>query len=396
MLHLIHHPIGYLICILSFGYMAPEFFIASLPTMGQDFHVTADTVQMTVAAGLLGASLGGPLSGILSDSWRRRSVFNFCILIFGIGSFLCSFSPTFIFMILSRILQGIGSGGVCVVGLAILKDASQREDLAYNLTIVEFLTTLSVAVGPTLGAFFEVWLHWRWGFSSMGIILSLFFIFFSMKPLRNIQTRDPRPLSAKQIFLQSQNLLRNPRFLFSALLTPVLFSIALFYLTVAPFYYTKVLNLTPLQFGLVVPFFYVSYFIANFIVNQIIRKVDHDTLILTGLGLAFSGALFQMLVHFHWSGNVILVMLPMALHQGGMAVVYAPSLSRTMEQSEEHIGGGLAIRNLMINLGAAIGALMAGFTNTLSLLPVTLYSFVLLGGTIVIFRRYGQKVAKKT
>ena len=84
------------------------------------FGVSVDRVEWVVTAYLLIFGVILPTSGWLADHWGYKLVFSLGLILFTVGSFLCSLAWSLEILIVFRIVQGAGAGVVMPVGLAII------------------------------------------------------------------------------------------------------------------------------------------------------------------------------------------------------------------------------------------------------------------------------------
>jgi len=151
----------------------------ALPYMAGSLGATTDQSTWVLTSYLVSNAIVLPISGWLVTLLGRKRFFMICLAIFTASSLLCGIAPTLGTMILFRVLQGAGGGGLQPMAQAILADTfpPQQRGLAFAL----FGVTVVVApiLGPTLGGWITDNYTWRWIFLinlPVGII-SLFLVF---------------------------------------------------------------------------------------------------------------------------------------------------------------------------------------------------------------------------
>jgi MFS transporter, DHA2 family, multidrug resistance protein len=87
-----------------------------------------------------------------------------CVALFTITSFFCGIAPSLNIMLIARVLQGIGGGGLAPLEQAILVDtfAPAKRASAFALYTVAIVT--APAIGPVLGGWITDNYNWRWVF----------------------------------------------------------------------------------------------------------------------------------------------------------------------------------------------------------------------------------------
>src|ERR1700723_3401529 len=105
-----------------------------------------------------------PISGWLSAHLGRRNYFLLSIAIFTIASGLCGIATSLEQLILFRVIQGLGGGGLQPSSQAILLDSFPAEKQGAAQTMFGIAALLAPVVGPTLGGYLTVQYDWRWIF----------------------------------------------------------------------------------------------------------------------------------------------------------------------------------------------------------------------------------------
>ena len=105
-----------------------------------------------------------PLYGRLADLYGRKRVFMAATVLFLLGSILCGLAQSMPQLVLFRILQGLGAGGIIPVTLTILGDLFSIEQRARLQGLTSAVWGTSAVAGPTVGGFITDTLSWRWVF----------------------------------------------------------------------------------------------------------------------------------------------------------------------------------------------------------------------------------------
>lgn len=105
-----------------------------------------------------------PVSAWLSSRMGRKRFYMTCVALFTASSFLCGLAPSLSTLILFRVLQGIGGGGLAPSEQAILADTFPPERRGMAFAMYGLAVVFAPAIGPTLGGYIVDHTTWRWIF----------------------------------------------------------------------------------------------------------------------------------------------------------------------------------------------------------------------------------------
>jgi MFS transporter, DHA2 family, multidrug resistance protein len=154
--------------------------IVSIATFMEVLDTTIANVALRHIAGGLGASLDQstyittsylvsnaivlPISGWLANVIGRKRFYMLCVLLFTVSSVACGFATSLPMMIVFRVLQGLGGGGLAPVEQSIFADTFTPEKRAMAFALYGFTVVTAPAIGPMLGGWITENYSWHWVF----------------------------------------------------------------------------------------------------------------------------------------------------------------------------------------------------------------------------------------
>jgi MFS transporter, DHA2 family, multidrug resistance protein len=136
----------------------------SLPYIAGGLGRSFDEVTWILTTYLVANAVVLPMSAWLSRVFGRKNYYMACVALFTITSFFCGIAPTLGIMLLSRVLQGIGGGGLAPVEQAILVDTFPPAKRASAFALYTVAIVTAPAIGPVLGGWITDNYNWRWVF----------------------------------------------------------------------------------------------------------------------------------------------------------------------------------------------------------------------------------------
>ena len=154
--------------------------VVSLATFMEVLDTTIANVSLRHIAGGIGASQDEatwiltsylisnaivlPISGWLATLIGRKRFYMICVALFTGSSFMCALAPSLSLMILFRVLQGIGGGGLAPTEQSIFADTFPPAERAKAFAFYGVTVIVAPAVGPLLGGWLTDGFSWHWIF----------------------------------------------------------------------------------------------------------------------------------------------------------------------------------------------------------------------------------------
>lgn len=149
--------------VIALGSLEKSIVTTPLPIIGADLGA-GQSLTWVVTAYLLAATAVLPVYGKLSDIFGRVKMLNTSVVLFILGSIACAMSQDITMLIGSRVLQGIGGGGLIALAFTVIADTIPAREVGKYQGYISAVYAVSSIAGPLLGGFFAEHLSWRWVF----------------------------------------------------------------------------------------------------------------------------------------------------------------------------------------------------------------------------------------
>jgi DHA2 family multidrug resistance protein len=136
----------------------------ALPHMAGDLGASNDESTWVLTSYLVSNAIVLPISGWFVGLLGRKRFFMICIAVFTLSSLLCGVAWSLGFLLLARIIQGAGGGGLQPMAQAILADSFPPEKRGLAFSVYGFTAIVAPSIGPTLGGWITDNYTWRWIF----------------------------------------------------------------------------------------------------------------------------------------------------------------------------------------------------------------------------------------
>jgi len=136
----------------------------ALPYMAGNLGASNDQSTWVLTSYLVSNAIILPISGWLAGTLGRKRFFMACLSVFTVSSLLCGVAPSLGFLLLFRVLQGAGGGGLQPMAQAILADTFPPQQRGLAFALYGITAIMAPTIGPTLGGWITFNYSWRWIF----------------------------------------------------------------------------------------------------------------------------------------------------------------------------------------------------------------------------------------
>ncbi|HKD50333.1 MAG TPA: DHA2 family efflux MFS transporter permease subunit [Candidatus Acidoferrum sp.] len=136
----------------------------ALPHIAGNLSVAEDESTWVLTSYLVSNAIILPLSGWFSGLIGRKRFYMLCVALFTLSSFLCGLAPSLGMLVVFRIMQGAGGGGLQPSEQAILNDTFPLEKRGMAFAVYGVAVVVAPTIGPWLGGWITDNFSWRWVF----------------------------------------------------------------------------------------------------------------------------------------------------------------------------------------------------------------------------------------
>ncbi|MFK3980899.1 MDR family MFS transporter [Micromonospora sp. NPDC050397] len=156
----------------------------ALPRIIADLHGSQTVYTWIVTSELLAMTATVPLWGKMADLYSKKLLIQLSLTLFVVGSLIAGFTPNVEVLLVSRIVQGIGAGGMSALALIVMAAMIPPRELGRYSGLFGAVFGVATIAGPLIGGLLvdTSWLGWRWCFL-IGVPFTLLSIFLLQRTL---------------------------------------------------------------------------------------------------------------------------------------------------------------------------------------------------------------------
>lgn len=375
-----------LTAVSTLGMLASTIYVPSIPSIARAFATSTTRVQFTFVGYLLAFAVSMLVLGPLSDRYGRRRTMILGLILGVLSSAACAASPTIEFLIVARMVQGVGACAGMVVGRATIRDLYGRDGAAQVIAGFAIAMTLVQSFAPIPGGYLDAWVGWRANFTAVTVFavvaLVLAIRYVPETRAAELALTQTGPALAGIMLAGYRALIRTRRFMAYALTATGAHAGFHIFAAGAPAVLIGGFGVSSANYGYYASLPPIGFLVGSFISNRMTRRLGADFLIGAGGAVLLpAGSMMIALAWLHIASPYIIVG-PMILICCGSGLITPNAVASSLGVNPGIVGAASGLASFMQMAGAAAltGALSLGRSGS----PLVLSMVIAIAGLFAV------------
>ena len=332
----------------------------SITIIKADFNLTSDMVQLTLTAFIIAAGIGQLVFGFLSDRYGRRPILLTGSFLFVASSITSVFSPNILFLLIMRVVQGLGAAACMSMARVIINDSFNKTEAAEKLSLITAIMVVFPLISLILGGFIAQTLGWV-GTMYIFFIFGLIILTGSVYNISETKIEKLNNLNFLKITNSFLVVLKNTKFLTFTLIGAIQTGIFFSSFGFMPYEFAR-LGVSPLEFGFWLSFTGIGYFLGNILNRNYASKFGIEALIILGCCFSFLSYLTILVLNLNNFTHPLYISIPIIIFGLGNGFTVANCIIGGVSTTGANSGTATGIAGaLQMSSGGVIGSIIISF-----------------------------------
>ncbi len=355
--------------------LALDMYLPSIPAMTNALNTSGHMIQLTLTLFMYCFGFGQLIAGPITDRIGRIPVLRGSIIVFTLGSLLCTFSGSLALLLVGRVLQGFGACGTQVVAFALVRDKFDGKELTLIYTALKGAMTIAPIFAPILGAFLQVSFGWQANFAVLSVYGFGIFLLcqFALKESYTKENITSKSLWSEiaQSFAPYKLILKNKQFLYFGICGLATQAAMFGYFSLSPQYFVKLYGLSEPAFAKLFSMNAFTFLLTSIFAGKLIYQLGFSKSTLLGGALLLLSGSLMMVGHYYFAHPYVLF-LPNLIASSAASFLLGAAASGAMMPFKQNAGRAAALFGCFEFVGGASIGQLAIWSNQISVLPLAL------------------------
>lgn len=325
--------------------MGIDLITPSLPSISKNLHISHGYSKNLVTIFLMSYAVGNLVCGFLSDAMGRKKLLLGGLLLFALASLLPTICPTYFFLFLTRLLQGVAMGAFGSVARAVISDIVSEDELKRTFAWLATMWGIGPIIGPIIGGYLQYYFGWQSCFYFFSLFSGAGFLWMFFTLTETLT--EIKPLNIKLIQNNFKTLIKDTKFMGLITLMGAAYSVSVVFSTLAPFVIQVELKRTVVYFGQCALWMGCMFLLGTIVCRYLVQKYAAPHIISVGVFCGVIIALMAVLAAHFYSINIALVVIPSALFFFLMGIIYPTAMGMGISLFRNLAGSASAVMNFI-------------------------------------------------
>jgi MFS transporter, DHA1 family, multidrug resistance protein len=285
--------------LVALGPFTIDLYLPAFPAVAEALDASESAIQLTLTATMIGFGLGQLVVGPWSDTVGRRLPLILATVVHVGASVGVAFAPDITWVLVFRVLQGIGAAGGGVVAMATVRDLFGGQPLVRMLSRLALVTSLAPILAPVIGSQLLRLLDWRGLFLALAAYGVLIVVLAATLIAETLPPERRRVRGHSTTAERYRAVLSDRVFVGVALIAGLLFSGLFAYLSASSFLFQDLYGFDPQQYGILFAVNSIGLAVSSQVASRLMRRfpparilvVSLPTMAIAGFVIAASATL---------------------------------------------------------------------------------------------------------
>ncbi len=345
--------------LMSIVALAIDALLPALDYIGFSIGTTKSSdTQLLITMIFLGLGIGPLLFGPISDSLGRKPIVYMGFAVFIVASLICIYSESLYWMVIGRILQGVGLSAPRTISIAMVRDSYSGDYMARIMSFITVVFIMVPIVAPAMGKF--VLDHYNWqAIFYIQLIFTVLVSFWFWKRQPETLPEKKRVKFTRHIFPNGlKELFKHKKTVGYTLVSGFVAGSFMVYLSASQQIFHSQYGLKE-EFPFIFAGLAISIGSATFLNGTLVVKYGMERIINLAILSFFGTSLLYLILFYNTSNpNVIVLLAFFGMQFFSIGFLFGNLRAMAM-QPIGHIAG--------------IGAAITGFISTMMAVPISIY-----------------------